>query len=213
MWTLEDARAKLSERLGEEGNVFWDSDERTSLINEAQRRVAAITGGVSRSVTKTVEGLLDPLTLPRSILGLHATGAGSNERVYNVLHKAEADRIWPGWKRATGVPRWVIVDPGKMEAFIVPAPLIPTVVEVTVAYLPIALRLEIDFLFENQPGMEKYQGAVITLAACLALLKERYDGDAERFYAFFRQEMMDVGVEAGRLPQTLQTPIPQEASQ
>lgn len=213
MWTLGQLRTRLSQRLGEDSTVFWREEERDSYLNEAQRRVAAMTGGVTKSIEHTVTGILDPLILPPTTLGVHEVGGDMTDgTVLTVLNKREADYIWPGWRRAYGKPRWIVLDVGSARAFAVPAPppgKPPLFVGLTVAYLPPDLTSGEQVLFESQTGMEKYQGATVTLAACLGLLKERYDGDAERFYSFFVREMQDVGMELGRLPSWKQ--VQQEA--
>lgn len=204
MWTLSDTRTRLTERLAESSTNFWSSDERDSVINEAQRRIAVITGGVVRSVTATVNGPPGEVTLPDSTIGPHSVAVNTSATgvMLPFVKRADIDPVWPDWRNAStsGDPKWAVLDVGRKRVFIIPTPLEDTEVGVNVAVMPATLESASDPLFDGVPEMQKYQGALLNLAACLALLKERYDGDAERFYAFYQQEMRDVGVDAGDLP-------------
>jgi len=85
-------------------------------------------------------------------------------------------------------------------ARVTPIPTAGTTVYVTVSILPADMSADSDELFDGVDAMEQYQGAIVNFAASLALLKERYDGDAERFYKFAVQEMQQVGVNPQEIP-------------
>lgn len=69
-----------------------------------------------------------------------------------------------------------------------------------VAVLPDDLKNSSDELFSGVSTMEKYQGALLNYAAYLALLKERNDGGAERFYQLALAELKSLGVNPNNIP-------------
>jgi hypothetical protein len=80
-------------------------------------------------------------------------------------------------------------------------------VVVNVSVLPDDLVGDGNPLFGGVQVMEKYQGALLNIAISLLLLKERYDGDAERFYQFAVQELQTVGVDPASIP-----PLPRQVT-
>jgi hypothetical protein len=61
-------------------------------------------------------------------------------------------------------------------------------------------------VFNGEEVMEKYQGALLNFSAAMLLLKERYDGDAERFWQFAMQEMQMLGIDPAKIPNS-PTPV------
>jgi hypothetical protein len=80
-------------------------------------------------------------------------------------------------------------------------------VTVNVSVLPADLVGDNDQLYLGEETMEKYLNATINVAASILLLKERYDGDAERFYQFAIQDLQQLGVAPEEIP-----PIPRQVS-
>lgn len=202
MWTLGQTRDRLRERLAEESTVFWGSDERDHAINEAQRFVAAVTRGVPLSITGPVDSLAPYLSLTGvKILGEYpAAGRILGGAALRYANQQIADTVFPNWTTAIGSPRWVIPAPHEDRVYLAPAPINPMAVTVQVSVLPADLSGDGDPLFGGVSVMEKFQGATLNIAASLLLLKERYDGDAERFYQFAVQEMQALGLDPASIP-------------
>lgn len=201
MWTLSEIRSKLSDRLGESSTTFWSDDERTDFINEGQRFVASLTRGIPSTVSGAVETSSPTLTLPgRTISGSATMGAIDGGRVLPVITVEQANMVSPNWRALVGRPIWFILDLVNAEARVSPVPSTSTNVSLTVSILPTNLSGDSDELFDGVDAMEQYQGVVLNIAASLALLKERYDGDAERFYQFAVQELQQLGVNPQDIP-------------
>ena len=204
MWTLSEVRQKLTQRLAEEANVFWTAAERDSAINEAQRFIAAITNGVSTVVSGVIDKNFPYLTAPGKLLNMYEIAgwvAGPKLEALRAIPVASANLIDPGWVNRRGRPRWLLVNPAEKRLYFSPSPHDPIEVSARVSVLPDDMEDDSDPLFNGEQVMQKYQGALLNVAAALLLLKERYDGDAERFYAFAVNELTSLGVEPARIPE------------
>lgn len=210
MWNLNHIRERLKDRLAEESTVFWSASERDDAINDAQRFISAATHGVPLTVTEHVSEMQPYVPIAgHKLLGEYATAgwmAGNTLRALQGVSIQIANVLYPGWPQARGKPRWSIVAPDELRVYISPVPADPVAVSVKVSVLPADLALDSDVVFAGEQVMEKYQGPLLNLAVAYCLLKERYDGDAERFYAIAMQELSALGVDPARLPNK-----PQEA--
>lgn len=218
MWTLSEIRTRLSDRLAETGTNFWSNDERDRYINEAQRWVAAITKGFTGTVTGTVSSAVGGgggggsdrfLSIGTKVLGAHDNAGYLDSGDALPLVPIEvANVMWPGWRTAIGIPRHIIMDLQEKRVYVAPADATPRGVTIRVSVLPDDLVNDGDYLFANEPTMERYQGAALNYAACLALLKERYDGDAERFFQLAIADLQAQGIDPKDIPDK---PAPQGA--
>jgi len=209
VWTLSQARTHLSNRLAEESTVFWSSAQRDAAINEAQRFIAAVTRGVPLTASGAVDTTTRYLAISGKLLGEYPTaGRIAGGAALRYVPQEVADAIFPDWMTAVGMPRWVIPAPNESRVYLAPVPTTSLAVAVNVSILPADLSADGDALFADEVVMEKYQGALLNIAASLLLLKERYDQDAERFYQFAVQEMQAVGVDPARIP-----PLPRQVAQ
>jgi len=201
VWSLSDVRAALSDRLGETSIEFWSDEDRIRYLNEAQRFVAAVTRGVPSQVSGSVETSSPTLTLPDKLVNAAAAmGYVDGGRALSVVDIETANMLSPNWRTLVGSPLWIILDVSGDTARVSPVPTSATTVYLSVSVLPDDLASDSDELFNGVDAMEKYQGVVLNIAAALALLKERYDGDAERFYQFAMQEMGALGVKPDDIP-------------
>jgi hypothetical protein len=202
MWTLAELRTRLSDRLGEESVVFWDQTARDSYINDAQRFVASVTRGVPETVTGAVSTASTYLTLPDEILNAHAAdGYVEGGDALTTVGIETANLRSPNWRTFTGKkPEWLVLDLQGKRAYVTPIPRVTTTVYLTVSVFPDELTLTTDELFNGAAVMEKYQNATLQLAAMYALLKERYEGDAERYYQFAIQELQTMGINPNVIP-------------
>jgi len=163
--------------------------------------VAAITRGIHSEVSGTVSTSSRTLTLPAKFLnGSAAMGYVDGGRALSVVDIETANRISPNWRTLVGGPLWIVLDVMGDSAYVTPAPQSSKTVYLTVSVLPTDMSADSDEVFDGADSMEKYQGTVINFAATLALLKERYDGDAERFYQFGMQELTSLGVKPDDIP-------------
>ena len=207
MWTLTEARERVTKRVGEESTVFWDQDDRTNAINDAQRFISAITQGVPLSVTGSVSSTTPYLSITGNIVGMH----GSAGRIADgdslvMIPIDQADLSFPGWRTYSGTPKWVILDTGNARAYVSPVPSSATSIEVIVAVTPAELSEDSDELFSGVDSMERYQNAVVNFAVAMLLLKERFDGDAERFYQFAVNELRELGIDPRTVPRLAPPP-------
>lgn len=211
MWNLSQIRARLGDRLAETSEEFWDTTSREYAINEAQRFVAAVTKGVPQTISGSVDSSTPYLTVTGKLLGdYEAAGRVTGGRALGYVPIEAADRGFPTWPTFTGTPRWVIPAPHEDRVYLVPKPDVSTSVTVNISVLPEDLSADGDELFGGEEVMEKYQGVVLNIAASLCLLRERYDGDAERFYQFAIQELQNLGVNPEEIPTTVRE-VPQDA--
>lgn len=202
MWTLANTRTRLSDRLGEDSTVFWDQTARDSYINDAQRFVASVTLGVPETVSGAVSSTTPYLTLPDKILSAHAaSGYVDGGDAITAIGIEQANLYSPNWRTfKASYPEWAILDLQSKRAYLSPIPKTSKTVYLTVSVLPDDLTLTSDTLFNGVPVMEKFQNVVLQMAATYALLKERYDGDAERYYQFAVQELQTLGVNPNAIP-------------
>lgn len=215
MWTLLEARTRLSNRLAETGNTFWTANERRDALNDAQRFLAAVTKGCPETLLGDVDVTQPYLEVQGKLVGDYATGgwvAGEGLRSLRAVTDVVADTIDPLWGQRKGTPRWLVISPHENRVYVTPAPKTPTPASLTVAVIPPDLVEDGEEVFGGEPVMEKYQGPLINIAAALLLLKERYDGDAERFWGFAIQELQALGVDPATLP-PLPTPPNQQVEQ
>jgi hypothetical protein len=204
MWTFEHAVTRLTDRVAENSTAFWSSQERKNALNDAQRFIAAVTKGVPSTVTGTVDPNARSIPVPGKLVSEYPSGgtagSGSDAVSLTVVPIGIANIIDPAWRSRIGTPRWVIVSPHEGLLHVTPVRATQTPVSVTVAVIPQDLVGEEDKLFGGESVMEKYQGALINIAAALLMLKERYDGDAERYWGFAVQEMQALGVNPAEIP-------------
>ena len=201
MWTLSDARDRLGGRLGEVSTTFWSVGDRNDAINDAQRFIAALTRGVPHTWTGTVNAATPYVDLPGKVIGMHGSaGRIANGAALSMVPINEADAGFPNWRTYAGTPKWVVVDLSDRRAYITPIPATDTDIEVVTSILPDSATSDATELFSGVPIMEKYLGGLLNLAASFCLLRERYDGDAERFYQFATQELQAVGIDPTTIP-------------
>jgi len=204
MWTLAEAKQRLSDRLGETSNVFWSEASRTAYINDAQRLIASVTRGVPETVTGTLSPTARSLSLPTKLLNAHpVAGHVVGGRALNVVPLHMANATTPDWRTREGKsPEWFVLDLSNKLAYSYPTPKTGTQVSFTVSVLPddISNDTPSEKLFNGAEIMERYQNPLLHLSACYALLKERYDQDAERYFQFFVQEMQTLGVNPNEIP-------------
>lgn len=221
--TKADFEAELRDRLSEETPVFWENPE--YYINHAQRLVAAVTRGVSAQVSGTIDKDTHYISVPDDIIGIHDDGFYTSTGItLQVVPQRDLQRVMPNWRRQYGNPKWVTIDYTAKRAYAVPvggtdAELVDETLALLldedanrlifdesftltghVAVLPTDVSDGTDTLFDDQRGMDKYLNATLNLATSIALLKERYDGDAERFYQFFTTELQALGVTPETIP-------------
>jgi hypothetical protein len=200
MWTLSQARARLTQRLAEVSEVFWSNDERDAAINDAQRLIAAITRGVPQTITGNVSVAQPWLAVTGKLIGEYAvTGQAAGRALISVPIEA-AGAVFPNWRTFPGSPRWAFVSPHEGRVYFSPVPPLATSVTVNVSVLPTSVVGDADPLFLSERTMEKYLNPLLNFAAAYCLLKERYDGDAERFYQMGVQELGMLGVNPAMIP-------------
>lgn len=226
MWNLGQARARVQDRLSETSPTFWDAANLNNYINDAQRLIAAITKGIPYNVTaQPINATTEFFSIPARTVGSHEDGfITSTGHELIEINRKDLKVVVPNWRRVTGGhPRWVSYDFSLRRAYVIPrgqteyllssdgtelldsggyaltAPMSYTVTGV-LAVLPDDLSSDTQALFNAEVSMEKYQGALLNLSVTYALLKERYDNDAERFYQFFINSMQQLGVDPERIP-------------
>lgn len=214
MWTLAQARERVTARVGEVSTDFWSNTDRNNAINDAQRFIAAVTKGVPLTVTGSVSTTSPYLSVNGNIVGMHGSGGRIvNGDALNIQPITVADLMFPGWRAYEGTPKWVILDTGASKAYISPIPNTATDVEIVVSVTPEELTDDNEELFDGIDAMERYQNALVNYAVAMLLLRERFDGDAERFYQFAVQELRDAGVDPTTVPPMpgpAPAPMPQE---
>lgn len=225
--TLDVVRDRLTDRLAEESTVFWSNASRTAAINDAQRMVSAVTRGVPERVVGAIGGgnrtlpfsgrpvaqdaatgvvlgtvgnlpIVGSAVVGSAILGGQAVSVG---RTLVAVRRDVADALSPYWWGISGMmPRWMVIDEASKELRFTPVPTILVDVDVNVRVLPDELVQDGDWLFNGVDFMDKYLETVILYAAAILFLRERYEGDAERFYNLAMVEMQRLGHAAGELP-------------
>lgn len=226
--SLADARNQLTSRLAEESMVFWDTATRTQALNDAQRLIAVVTRGVPEEVSGTVGGAVRSLSFTgkpvapdaangmvtgvavggavvgRAIVGVARvgiSGARTTSRALVAVSRAVADVLFPHWWGAGGPqPRWMVIDEKDKLVYFVPVPDASSEVSLEVRVQPELVMSDSDLLFNGVDYMDKYLQAAINYAAAMLLLRERFDGDAERFYQFAMAELTQLGHSPGDVP-------------
>lgn len=199
MWTLAEARSRVTARAGEASTQFWTEEDRNDAINDAVRFISAVTNGVPRTETGAISSTTPYLSITGNITGVHGSAGNIvGGAALTVVPIDVADRKFPGWRTFAGTPRWVVLDTRTNRAYLTPVPADSTNVTVTVAVTPGPITA--GELFFGNDSMEKYLGALVNYAVAMLLLKERFDGDAERFYQFAVNELREVGVDPSRIP-------------
>lgn len=210
MWTLGEARERLTGRVGEVSTEFWTVKDRNDAINDAQRFVAVATRGVPITITGIVSNGSRYLNVPYAVAGDYAFSGTVGDRAVTVVPVKVADTIDPRWRTRTGPARWVFVDAFASRVWVSPAPGYEVDAAITLAVTPPALLADNERLFLGNEAMSKYLGVVLNYAAAMLLLRERFDGDAERFYQIAVNELGVLGVEPGVIPAMPRTQGPQE---
>lgn len=200
MWTLAQARERLGRRLAEVSTTFWDNTERNNAVNDAMRLIASLTRGIPEVVTGDVNTTTNYVTYTGTPVGEYVTAGVADGSAMSVVPMNIANAMYPEWRTAVGDPRWALVDTRESRVYIAPVPSTSVEVTVTVAVLPPELTVDNEPLFLGQASMERYQTALLNMAAAYCLLRERYDGDAERFWQFGIQELQMLGVEPNTVP-------------
>ena len=201
MWTLSEARERLGRRLAEESTAFWDATERNNAINEAQRFISALTRGYPQTITGSVITATPYVSITGKLVADYATsGQIDDGAALRAVPVNVADVADPEWRTRTGTPRWIVIDAATSRVYVTPVPSVSTDITVNVAVLPDDVTSDAEELFGGATVMEQYQGALLNVAASLCLLRERYDGDAERFFQFAMQELQALGVDPARIP-------------
>jgi len=186
--------------------VFWSDSDRTQYISDAQRLIASVTRGVEEAVSGTVSTTTPYLTLPTRVVNAHpSNGFVDGGGTLNVVPVQVANSVAPNWRTMQGrEPKWFVVDLEARRAYVSPIPRNSTDVTLSVAVIPVDFATDgsddASEVLGGSPIMEKYQGALIQLAAVYALLKERYDQEAEKYYQFFMQELQTLGVNPMDIP-------------
>lgn len=193
MWTLDGVRTKLADRLAESSTAFWGADERDYYINQGQRFVAALTRGVETEAEVSHDGTVSYVTIPDA-LGPGKAGAFASGRALLPVQQPALDAIDPRWRTRSGSPRHYLLDLAARRIYLIPNPTAATTITLSLAVMPAELTSDAQGLFDGQENMARYADVVVNYAAALALLKERYDGDAERFYQFAAAQLRDFGV-------------------
>lgn len=203
MKTLSELKTSLSDRLAEFSTVFWSDQERTNLLNEAQLFVAKLAGGIPRRYTtdSTI------FTMPDYWIGSfessgHVRRADGRSHAVRFISAGQLDRVFPDWRSPTFKlnPMWVVLDRESRQAQVVPALPADATLELTFGALPPDLRNGSDLLFDGQAALSIYESPVVTLAAGFALLKERYENDAERFFTLAMQNLTALGIDPYSIP-------------
>lgn len=202
MWTLDDADTRLRDRLAEESTVFWSLSQRREYLSDAQDFIAAVTRGVEHEVVATVSSSNPVIPLPTRVVNAHPAAAFTGQgRALNVVPIATANLVDVEWRSRKGrTPQWVIPHFSKKEAYVTPIPTQPVQVGLVVSVLPDRLEEGSDVMFNGSEVMSKYLNSTLNLAASYALLKERYDGDAERFYQLAITELTQLGIVPEDIP-------------
>lgn len=225
--TLEFVRDRLTDRLAEDSTVFWSNASRVAAINDAQRMVSAVTKGVPERVMGSIGGGSSTLhftgrpvsqdavsgvvlgtvqNLPfvgSAVVGTSVLGGVYSlaERALIAVRQDIADALHPHWWGVSGMmPRWVVLNEALKEVRFTPVPTGMVGVELRVRVLPDEVAQDTDLLFNGVDFMDKYLEAVILYAAAILFLRERYEGDAERFYGLAMAELQRLGHAAGDLP-------------
>lgn len=209
MWTLATAIERVSSRVGEDSTVFWTAKDRVDAINDAQRFIASVTQGVPSTVSGLVSVATPFLPLAGSVAGMHGSaGRIAGGASLSMVRSDVADLTFPAWRSYVGTPKWVIVDMADSRAYLAPVPQDPIQVEVTIATIPDDFTLGDDTapLFNGSPHMRKFLGAFVNYAAAMLLLRERFDGDAERFYQLALNDLREAGIDVKAVPPLVTSP-------
>jgi len=202
MWNLNHARQRVNDRLAEDSTVFWSSEIRDEYINDAQRFIAAATMGVEEQVNGVVAEGTPFLTLPDRVLNAHPAQAYCHDgRMLSVVPMATATSVDPNWRsRIAAYPLWAIPHFSDKIVYFSPRPRDPVNVTISVSVLPDPVEAGSDLLFNGEEIMERYLNVFVNLAVSFALLKERYDGDSERYYQLAVAELGALGVNIEDIP-------------
>ena len=201
MWTLEEARNRLSDRLSESSPVFWSPEQRRDYINDAQRLIAVITRGVEHTITHTVSRNDPIIPLPNEVVNSTPAAAWTDDRALAVVTLTVANMHNPNWRSVVAAsPLWVVPHFAEKEAYVTPRPKRDVEVTMVASVYPDPVEDDADLLFNGQDSMQRYLSAFLNIAAAYALMKERYDGDAERYYQMGAQELAQMGISPEAIP-------------
>lgn len=196
MNTLGRILERVSDRLAETSEVFWTAGSRTDAVNDAQRFISTLTKGVE--VSHPIVG--QALSFPHAVAGIRNSYGELNGRRLPGVIVDEANLIDPDWITYIGPARWMVVDDRANVVYLTPLPDPTTSWTAKLRVVPPDLINESDEIFLGEPSMIKFLGPVINLACAYLLLQERFDGDAERFYQFALQELVQLGVDSPSIP-------------
>lgn len=199
-----DVRSALRDRLAEEGQEFWTDSSLLRYVNLAQTFIASVTRGVDAEVVAPVGGGTSSFSLPARTLSAHLLSGYDLESLeaMGTISVADANLISPSWRRMVGVrPKWFILDLPNREAHVSPIPWRERDVSLRVSVLPEPVAASGDELYNSQDVMDKYFNVTVNMAAVYAFLRERFDGDAERFYSLVYRELQDLGINPASIPE------------
>ena len=197
MATLAEVRGMVTTRLAEESGVFWTIAARNMAINEAQRFIATVTKGVE----VTLPAVGREADFPSyALAGIRNSYGVYNDIRFPAITIDEANMIDPRWQRYNAPPRWMVVDERGHKAYIAPRPSPAVEWEAKLRVIPPSTTIESDQLFLGDVGMNKFLSPLVNLACAYLLLQERFDGDAERFYQFAIQDLLQLGVDLPTVP-------------
>ncbi len=201
MWNFGQLKDRLADRLAEVSTVFWGEEDRKSYLNEAQRFIASITRGIPHTASDVVSPSIPYLILPERVLNAHIiSGDDGLGNAMATIPINIANIVFPSWRTYVGIPSWFILDIANQKAYVHPIPRSARTMNITVSVFPDDMVDDVDYPFNNTSLMEKYQNVLLQIAATYALLKERYDGDAERYYQFAVGELNSLGVNPHDIP-------------
>jgi len=202
MWTLLEARNYLQDRLADDSTTFWASTDLDSYINEAQRQISALTKGVGYSISSTVSAATPYFSLPSNFVGAHEDGLYiDGGKTLAEISRQFLNLTDPDWRtRSATNPLWVSFDVQTNTAYVIPAPTSTFTVKGAVSVIPADLVNDADSLFGGDSTMSPYLEPLLSLSVAFALMKERYDGDAERFYSIYENQMRSLGINPDEIP-------------
>jgi hypothetical protein len=199
MWTLSQAIDSVADRLASTQDVFFDKLD--LYVYLAVTTISKLTKGVKAEVTGTITNLsptIDVAPLGVPVLGSDAEGIlvdntwSVSYAPLEVMKMMQRD-----YAQISGFPRWFTYEPRERRLRFVPAPIVSMPVQGSIPIVPARLTAPTDnaeLIFGGNPDMAIYLNAMVNFACHLALLKERYDGDAERFLQLFITELQMLGV-------------------
>lgn len=195
MQTFSQLRDDVTSLLAETSVAFWSTEDRNDALNRAQRHIAALAGGVPANISDSFSNatpyviVLDDDAIrmwPSQVM------TTANGRALNVIDSVAASRLDPQWATREGTPRWGVWDSGQTRLYFVPKPEVAAgsvAVTFTIATMPAEMSGDDDYPFNDHPAFEQFQTALVNYAVGLALMKQHYDDDANRFLQLANAEL------------------------